>query len=149
MRGRVEFNAQWCRTCKVCEVVCSIAKEGRAQPALARINVFFDEFSTTDPITANVCAQCPGAPCVDACPVDAMRQDNCTGVVVVDDEACIGCMKCREACPWDVPKKHPDNNIAVKCDLCADRDEGPLCVRMCPLSGKALSYVRLEGTVAE
>ena len=44
MSSRIVFDAQWCRTCKVCEVVCSISKEGQARPSLARINIFFDEF---------------------------------------------------------------------------------------------------------
>ena len=141
MGGRIVFDANFCRTCKVCEMVCSIAKEGQARPALSHIKVVFDEFSETEPIEANVCAQCLDAPCIDSCPLEAMQRDTRTGTVLVNEESCTGCMECREACPWDVPDEHPDRRVAIKCDLCADREEGPLCVQMCPLSGKAL---RLE-----
>jgi Fe-S-cluster-containing dehydrogenase component len=69
-----------------------------------------------------------------------MSRDERTGAVLVREKRCIGCMLCRDACPWDVPKRHPERRLALKCDLCVDRAEGPLCVEMCPLSGKALRY---------
>ena len=139
-RGRLVFDPNSCRTCKVCEIACSIAKEGEARPSLARINIHFDEFQETDPISANICFQCQDAPCIEACPFDALNRDERTGAVVVVQEMCVGCMKCRKACPWDIPKRHPDLKVAVKCDLCCDREGGPLCVEVCPLSGKALRY---------
>ena len=139
-RGRLVYSPQWCRACKVCEVVCSIAKEGQARPSLARINIIFDEFQSVDPIHATICAQCEDAPCIDACRLGAMARDPDTGAVLILQDLCVGCMLCRKACPWDIPKSHPDRKIAVKCDLCSDRPEGPLCVQMCPLSGKALRY---------
>lgn len=139
-RGRLVFDPQWCRTCKVCEMACSIVKEGQSRPSLARINIYFDEFKENDPISAMICAQCKNARCIKACPTEAMTRNPQTGAVVVIQELCIGCMKCHDACPWDVPKLHPQLNIAIKCDLCSDRDGGPLCVEVCPLSGKALRY---------
>jgi len=139
-RGRLVFDPSFCRTCKVCEVMCSIGKTGQAWPAVARIKITFDEFTNVDPVSARICFQCEDAPCLAACPVGAMHRDERTGAVIVDDELCIGCMRCRKACPWDVPVRHPDQRLAIKCDLCYDRPEGPLCVEMCPLSGKALRY---------
>jgi carbon-monoxide dehydrogenase iron sulfur subunit len=139
-RARVVFDPAWCRTCRVCEVACSIGKEGTARPALARINVFFDEFREEQPISGLICFQCADAPCMEVCPVDAMSRDERTGAVLIHESRCIGCMLCRKSCPWDVPKRHPERRLALKCDLCVDRAEGPLCVEMCPLSGKALRY---------
>ena len=123
--------------------MCSIGHEGTASPALARINVYFDEFREQAPISASICFQCADAPCVEACPKDAMARDERTGAVVIDEKRCIGCMLCQKACPWDVPKRHTERRIAIKCDLCAGRAGGPLCVEMCPLSGKALRYEAL------
>jgi Fe-S-cluster-containing dehydrogenase component len=160
-RRWIAFDAQWCRTCRVCETACAIAHEGAARPALARIHVTFDVFAAEvagaieDPATAErfvsatVCLQCAGAPCIPACPTGALSRDPRTGAVVVDTDpdsasTCIGCMRCRSACPWDVPQRHPERKTAIKCDLCADRESGPLCVEMCPLSGKALRVACVE-----
>lgn len=141
--GRIVFDPQCCRTCRVCEAACSITKEGEARPSLARINVFLNEFLESEPVSGIVCAQCEDAPCIGACPMEAMSRDVRTGAVLVDDEQCVGCMRCREACPWDVPKRHPERKVAIKCDLCHGREDGPVCVSVCPLSGKALRYERV------
>jgi Fe-S-cluster-containing hydrogenase component 2 len=127
-------------------VACSIFHEGAARPSLARIRITYDEFKAVDPISALVCAQCENAPCMEACPVDAMRRDERTGAVLVDEELCIGCMQCREACPWEIPVLHPEKGGSIKCDLCGDREGGPACVAWCPLSGRALRYVQDDTT---
>ena len=157
VRRWIAFDAAWCRTCRVCETMCAIYHEGAARPALARIHVTFDEFPAPDRLTvpiedpaaarqfvsAVVCLQCADAPCIDVCPTGALARDARTGAMGLDADpdsptACIGCMRCRKACPWDVPQRHPERKVALKCDLCAGRAGGPVCVEMCPLSGKAL-----------
>ncbi|MFO7917905.1 MAG: 4Fe-4S dicluster domain-containing protein [Anaerolineae bacterium] len=138
--GRIVFDPQSCRACKVCEISCSIYHEGKGSASMARINIRFDEFRATDPISATICFQCQDALCVEACPVDALSRHPRTDAVIVDEELCIGCMQCRDACPWDVPKRHPQQRMAIKCNLCSKREKGPLCVEVCPLSGKALRY---------
>lgn len=77
---------------------------------------------------------------MEACPVEAMARDPRTGAVRVLEDLCIGCMQCQKACPYDVPRRHPDRRLAITCDLCSDRADGPQCVAMCPLAGKALIY---------
>jgi carbon-monoxide dehydrogenase iron sulfur subunit len=139
-KGRIVFDFHFCRTCRVCEAVCSIHKEGQARPAVARIAILFDEFATIDPLSARICAQCEAAPCIEACRVGAMSRHPGTGAVLIAEDKCIGCMRCNKECPWEIPQQHPDRRKAIKCDLCYDRAQGPLCVQMCPLSGKALRY---------
>jgi len=140
VRGRMVFDPAWCRTCRVCEIACAIGHEGVARPAVARINIYFNEFAATDPISGVLCLQCEDAPCIEACPVEACRREPTRGAVIVDAELCSGCMRCAKACPWGVPKRHPDRKLAVKCDLCYDQPAGPYCVAYCPLAGKALRY---------
>jgi Fe-S-cluster-containing hydrogenase component 2 len=139
----VVFDATMCRTCRVCELACSIAHEGEARPSLARIAILFDEFAVADPISAILCQQCQDAPCVTACPEGAMRY-AASGAVVVETTLCTGCMRCRRACPWHVPKLHRERKVAIKCDLCEGIEGGPRCVAICPLSGKALRYAQGE-----
>ena len=80
------------------------------------------------------CNQCADAPCVSACPTQAMyrRED---GIVDFDKEICIGCKACIAACPYDAIFINPEDNSAEKCNLCAHRlDIGlePACVTVCP-----------------
>jgi ferredoxin len=80
------------------------------------------------------CNQCADAPCVAACPTQAMyRRDD--GIVDFDKEICIGCKACVAACPYDAIFINPDDHSAEKCNLCAHRlDIGlePACVTVCP-----------------
>ncbi len=80
------------------------------------------------------CNQCTDAPCVAACPTQAMyRRDD--GIVDFDKAACIGCKACIAACPYDAIFINPEDNSAEKCNLCAHRlDIGlePACVTVCP-----------------
>ena len=80
------------------------------------------------------CNHCTDAPCVEICPVEALhtRED---GIVDFDNNRCIGCKSCMQACPYDALYIDPDNNTAAKCNYCAHRvDVGrePACVSVCP-----------------
>jgi len=80
------------------------------------------------------CNHCTDAPCVEICPVEALhtRED---GIVDFDNNRCIGCKSCMQACPYDALYIDPDNQTAAKCNYCAHRvDVGraPACVEVCP-----------------
>ncbi len=80
------------------------------------------------------CNHCSDAPCVTICPVEALhtRED---GIVDFDNNRCIGCKSCMQACPYDALYIDPNTNTAAKCNYCAHRvDVGrePACVSVCP-----------------
>jgi len=80
------------------------------------------------------CNHCTDAPCVEICPVEALfvRDD---GVVDFNNDRCIGCKSCMQACPYDALYIDPETNTAAKCNYCAHRiDIGlePACVNVCP-----------------
>ncbi len=80
------------------------------------------------------CNQCDHAPCVAACPTEAMyrRPD---GIVDFDKGICIGCKACVAACPYDAIFINPEDHSAEKCNFCAHRLEiglEPACVTVCP-----------------
>ncbi len=80
------------------------------------------------------CNHCTEAPCVEICPVQALytRED---GIVDFDNNACIGCKSCMQACPYDALYIDPETHTAAKCNYCAHRvDIGlePACVNVCP-----------------
>jgi len=144
--GRIVFNGNACRACRLCEVSCAINRFGEARPAVASINVTYDEFSDDTPIQGIVCHQCDDPACLAACPVEAISRHPETKAIMVDADKCIGCMRCQSACPWGIPKKHPDERLAIICNLCSDRPRGPVCLEVCPLKGQAISYQPIDST---
>ena len=82
------------------------------------------------------CNHCTNPACVANCPTGAMYKDAETGMVLHDDEACIGCQTCVQSCPYEIPQYLADVKIVRKCDMCADlvmRGERPACVDACPM----------------
>ena len=80
------------------------------------------------------CNHCDDAPCIEICPTVALfrRRD---GIVDFDNERCIGCKSCMQACPYDALYIDPDRNTAAKCNFDASRVEmgyKPACEVVCP-----------------
>lgn len=116
------------------------------------------------------CMQCLNAPCVNVCPVGATFSTP-EGVILIDQERCIGCRLCMAACPyqrrffnWGEPVIPPQARFAeynvesqipaikgtvMKCDFCAERPRNgalPYCIEGCP--NKAIYYGDEEEDVA-
>jgi len=80
------------------------------------------------------CNHCSDAPCAEICPVEALytRED---GIVDFDNNRCIGCKSCMQACPYYALYIDPETHTAAKCNYCAHRVEvgrAPACVEVCP-----------------
>jgi Fe-S-cluster-containing dehydrogenase component len=116
-----------CMGCHACEVACKQEHALGVGPRLIRVKENAAEFIPV------YCHHCAKAPCVDACPVDAIVRDE-SGIVLIDDTLCIGCRDCLEACPFGAMQFDDEADVAVKCDLCIDRIEDndqPACVKAC------------------
>lgn len=91
------------------------------------------------------CRHCENAPCMSACPVNAISKRN-DSMIFVDENICIGCRECVLACPFGAVRMAPVEEgriVATKCDLCIDTEAGsPACVKGCPK--KALTLVTEE-----
>jgi NADH-dependent fumarate reductase subunit E len=80
------------------------------------------------------CRHCENPPCMKACPVDAITK-RADGIVLYNEQLCIGCKQCIEACPFGAAQYNPDVQRAQACNLCYERiDHGllPSCVQNCP-----------------
>ena len=145
-----------CRNAKECMKACQ--KEHQLHPDQHHINVLeMQDTEKTEPYyMPKPCQHCDNPPCVSVCPVDAtFKRDD--GIVLIDNERCIGCRFCIAACPYsarsfnwkepkdagnyndveyDIEKNVPQRKGTVtKCVFSADRlreNELPYCVSACP-----------------
>lgn len=133
------IDASRCIDCRACLVACSVENQVPMEHTRIWINetgvvgVFPELERYSAPFH---CMHCLDPSCVSACTVGAL-QVNEDGIVVYDDERCIGCRYCMYACPFEVPHFEWEQRLAliVKCDLCADRLPGwgqPACAATCP-----------------
>ena len=93
-----------------------------------------------------LCMQCENPPCVSVCPVSATYRIE-DGVILVDQDKCIGCGYCVVACPYgaryivpaggETPTGTP--GVADKCTFCyhrITRGLRPACVEACPMEAR-------------
>lgn len=87
------------------------------------------------------CLHCEDAPCVTVCPTGASYKRQEDGIVLVNEDACIGCGLCAWSCPYGARELDMAAGVMKKCTLCVDRiynenlpeeDREPACVRTCP-----------------
>jgi Fe-S-cluster-containing dehydrogenase component len=117
-----------CMGCHACEVACKQEHGLGVGPRLVRVIEKLFEFVPV------FCHHCAKAPCKQACPVDAISRNE-QGIVLIDNELCIGCRECLEACPFGAMQFEDNREVAVKCDLCQLRlaeNKQPACISVCP-----------------
>ncbi|MEP7268780.1 MAG: 4Fe-4S dicluster domain-containing protein [Saprospiraceae bacterium] len=145
-----------CKNLKKCQSACNHMHHLPAEQNWIKVLAMQDAAYTAPYWQPTTCMHCDEPPCVKVCPVDATfkRQD---GIVLIDNDRCIGCRFCMAACPYstrvfnwsdpDLPEEisHqvsscetsiPQKKGTVgKCDFCPDmtrKGELPHCVSACP-----------------
>jgi Fe-S-cluster-containing dehydrogenase component len=78
---------------------------------------------------------------VTVCPTGASYKRAEDGIVLVDEDKCIGCKLCSWACPYGAREYSEVEGVMKKCTLCVDRiynenlpeaEREPACVQVCP-----------------
>ncbi|MBE2985817.1 4Fe-4S dicluster domain-containing protein [Campylobacter sp. RM12920] len=140
-----------CIGCATCMAACFKSAYERGKLSKARLAVLRQAAG----VMPTQCRQCDDGPCANVCPTGALRfNDDC---IELHEEICIGCKLCTIACPYgaitsnaelmpsvnyavepkyylEVESQAGAKNIAIKCDMCYGREEGPACVEVCPTS---------------
>ena len=126
-----------CTGCFSCEVACKQEHDLPTGPKFIKV-IQVGPKKINDSLVMDFipmhCMHCDKPPCIDSCPVDAISKRN-DGVVIYDENLCIGCGKCIEVCPFGAPQMHPVKKVAQACNLCQhriDQQLQPACVNNCP-----------------
>ena len=155
----VDPDPNLCIGCLTCEVACSRWHASQGMSSIPRLRVLRTDNVKPDKVVRNFaggigfsqhgCHQCVKPECLAVCPAKALRIDRQTGARYIDENSCIQCGKCQEACPYPIAgvQASDGQNIAtkriwydsakktyVKCDLCRGRKGGPACVEQCPVN---------------
>ncbi len=126
-----------CIDCRACLVACSV--ENKVPYKHTRIWVQDQGVQGTFPNLSRTfmpynCMHCDNPPCVEVCVSGATYKDQETGLVLVDQEACIGCGFCVSACPYGARYIDESRGVVDKCNACAQRlavGMQPACVATC------------------
>ncbi len=138
-----------CYGCMACVVACA-----------AENNVPLGSFRTwiehlvkpdgTRIFTPKQCNHCDDPPCVPPCPTGATYRTP-DGLVLVNDELCIGCGACVKSCPYGARFINPVKGVADKCTFCDHRlAEGllPACVEACPTGARVFGPLHEENELS-
>ncbi|MGG7048007.1 MULTISPECIES: 4Fe-4S dicluster domain-containing protein [unclassified Campylobacter] len=140
-----------CIGCATCMASCFKSAYERGKLSKSRLTVLRQAYG----VMPTQCRQCDDGPCANVCPTGALRfNESC---IELHEEICIGCKLCTIACPYgaissnaelmpsinyatepkyylEIESQSGAKNIAIKCDMCNGRKNGPACVEVCPTS---------------
>jgi tetrathionate reductase subunit B len=142
-----------CIDCRACLVACSV--ENNVPMDHTRIWVHDQQVQGDWPALSRVfvpynCMHCDHPPCTEVCVSGATYKDEVSGLVLVDQEACIGCGYCVQACPYAVRYIDQSRGVVDKCNACVQRLEvglPPACVATCV--GKSRMFGDLNDPTSE
>ena len=141
------FEADRCIDCWACEVACKQWRGIKAGTVKLRrvVDIWGGKYpDVTRTFLSLSCMHCGKPACEVVCPTGAISKRVEDGIVVVDQDKCIGCHYCFFACPFGIPQ-YGDDGTMQKCDFCLDRLEEskePACAATCPT--KALHAGTME-----
>lgn len=137
-RAGMVVDLRRCIGCHSCSVSCKTEHNVALGGFRTRVRYLNEERpapqGTTISFLPLLCMHCQDAPCMDACPTEALER-NGDGRVEINYDKCVGDKACVSACPYGAIHIDPQTKQADKCDFCTDRTSHglePACVTVCP-----------------
>lgn len=114
------FDHARCVKCHACEIACKTWNEVEVGPRWREVvKVESGSFPNVQAMNVSMaCMHCGDAPCMKACPVNAITKSAADGIVAVDQNKCIGCGFCVWACPFNAPQLATVKGKMEKCTFC-------------------------------
>ena len=136
-----------CVGCNTCEIACK--QEYNISPGIKWRRTYtvnpegHPEFPTY--YFSLACNHCDNPLCSKGCPAGAYTKREKDGIVIHNQDKCIGCRYCTWNCFYGTPQFNKEKGRVEKCNLCYERiDKGlePVCVIACPV--QALKLIEIE-----
>lgn len=148
-----------CVGCGACALACktenntAMRRNGQTHNYADFMHQTSGKFPNTKYSTLPVlCNHCSDAPCVEACPVvpKAMFKTK-DGITMHNDERCIGCRACQEACPYSQEEVKGDASTGQYSVISYTGEEGEpahamyadrtVTIKGCTMSGASMAVV--------
>jgi len=149
------MDMRTCVGCQACMAACSAENQTPFWSDKFRTHVEDKEQGSFPDVRRvllpRLCMHCENTPCLSACPTGATHMDK-NGIVLVNNDRCIGCYACCIACPYDARYAYDHEDVkhehklygddvrhevphVDKCTFCVHRladNLEPACSSTCP-----------------
>ncbi len=133
-RAGMVVDLRRCIGCHACSVSCKAENGVPLGGFRTRVRYLEQPTKETLSFLPLLCMHCQDAPCLEACPTQAVTRLN-DERVIIDQDKCCGIKACISACPYGAIYIDPKSGLADKCDMCTHRTSlnmDPACVASCP-----------------
>lgn len=141
------YDMTACIGCKACQVACKDKNDLPVGITYRQVYTF-EGGRYPQPFMYNLsiaCNHCENPRCVENCPTGARTKRSEDGLVVIDQDGCIGCQYCVWSCPYGANTFSKEKGIVLKCNGCVDLTStglNPACVDACVM--RALEFGDIE-----
>ena len=139
------INQARCNACNACAIACKDLNNTPVGVNFRRIYVNEAGSFSQDENGAWVqnvsafntsisCNHCEQPKCLKGCPTGALFKRQEDGIVLIDQDKCVGCRYCEWNCPYGAPQYNEELGVMTKCHSCIslrEKGEDPACVGAC------------------
>jgi Fe-S-cluster-containing dehydrogenase component len=143
-RYAMAFDYKLCINCRACEVACKeengiLLGADKHRLWIEHPDLDAEDFKPGESVVNFMqmqCQECENAPCLEACPNEAIYRDP-NGIVRLHEEKCDLTLECVKACPYNARYIDHKKRITDKCIFCADTrlargEKTTACQASCP-----------------